>query len=147
MQGGALVALSGLAGSTVALRWSAVSNHIQPAGASAVHAQTNNTVTYATGLWDGNFDDSNEGAGGAGTFVNSGAMTNAGNLQYTAPGTPNFDYHLQSNSPAINAATGSTALLDFEANPRSQPDVGADEFINQLIFADGFESGTTSAWN
>lgn len=147
MQGGALVALSGLAGSTVDLRWSAVTGHVQPAGNSAVHAQAGNTVTYTTGLWDGNFDDSNEGAVGAGTFVNSGTMTNGGSLLYTAPGTPNFDYHLQSSSPAINAATGSSALLDFEANPRSQPDIGADEFFNELIFANGFESGDTSAWN
>lgn len=51
-------------------------------------------------------------------------------------------------SPAVNAGTSSQAPSeDILGHPRSdgQPDVGALEV--GLIFADGFESGNTSAWS
>lgn len=146
MQGNAMVLLAGLSGANVQLRWSAITGHTVP-GAPAVHVQSGNTVTYTTGLWSGNSDNSNQGDGGAGTFVNSSAMTGVADLDYTAPGMPSFDYHLLATSPALDGATGSAALVDFEGHARSSPDIGADEYIAGLIFADGFETGDLTGWN
>jgi hypothetical protein len=53
---------------------------------------------------------------------------------YSSPGSPNFDYHLNTSfaggNPAINAATGSNATVDLDNNPRdSHPDLGAYEAV------------------
>ncbi len=63
------------------------------------------------------------------------------------------DYHLTATSPALDA--GNPAYLpapgetDLDGDPRlagPAVDIGADELIVGSIFADGFESGDTSAW-
>lgn len=51
-------------------------------------------------------------------------------------------------SPAVNAGTSAQAPdEDILGHPRNdgQPDIGAVEF--GFLFADGFESGDTSAWS
>lgn len=58
-----------------------------------------------------------------------------------------FDAHLRAGSPAIDAGTSAGApLTDFDGYLRSDPpDLGAYE-LQDLIFADGFETGDTSRW-
>jgi predicted outer membrane repeat protein len=74
---------------------------------------------------------------------------------FVSPGTD--DYHLQPTSQLIDWCPAAGAnYSDFENQPRDFPfsnpaypnDVGADEYwpYPPLIFADGFESGDTTAW-
>ncbi|MCU0305165.1 MAG: hypothetical protein MUC56_14025 [Thermoanaerobaculales bacterium] len=85
-----------------------------------------------------------------------GAATTATNSEY-APlalfaDVAAGDLHLvDPGSAPVDAGTvldPGDADLDFDAQPRSDgaPDIGADE-IGQPVFADGFESGTTSFWS
>lgn len=70
------------------------------------------------------------------------------------------DYHLGTGSPCIDAGSdaapgpGALPAEDFEGDPRVMDgdgdhipvvDIGADE--SSVIFADGFESGNTTAWS
>jgi len=62
------------------------------------------------------------------------------------------DLHLQLGSLAIDNGSSLLAPVDdYDGDPRPQGaawDIGADEYGNTtLIFADGFESGDTSAWS
>ncbi len=63
------------------------------------------------------------------------------------------DFHLQAASPAVDAGdpayVPAAGEVDLDGEPRRDGpavDVGADELGTGLIFADGFESGDTSAW-
>jgi hypothetical protein len=69
-------------------------------------------------------------------------MLNAASIQYVSPGSPNYDYHLQPSSPAIDQATGQYVGLllsdDIDGQPRpfgSAPDIGADEYMPPLLTA------------
>lgn len=58
------------------------------------------------------------------------------------------DYRLQTGSAAIDTGVevGVTDDIDGDLRPMgTTPDIGADEFSG--IFADGSESGDTSAWS
>ena len=65
-----------------------------------------------------------------------------------APG--HADFHLLDDSPAIDQGSPDLApSFDFDGNPRPQGlgfDIGAFE-LGGPLFADGFESGDTSAWS
>lgn len=62
----------------------------------------------------------------------------AGDLHLTAAATPIRD----------QVARLADAIDDFDAVPRpaTAVDLGADEYRNEIVFTDGFESGDTSAW-
>jgi hypothetical protein len=68
---------------------------------------------------------------------------------FTDPGAD--DYHLSSTSPARDAGEARAEVpYDLDGTPRPQGpafDIGAYEFVEAVIFADGFESGNTSAWS
>ena len=52
-------------------------------------------------------------------------------IGYVSPGSPNFDYHLTSGSPANDQAIGSSLSIDIDNQSRpsgAAPDLGADEF-------------------
>ncbi len=80
--------------------------------------------------------------------------TLTGNIEYAPLGwfssVGGGDLHLTEGTTAVD--TGSTltpglADSDFDDETRdSLPDVGADELVD-LIFSDGFESGSTAAWS
>ena len=57
------------------------------------------------------------------------------------------DLRLGTNSPALNWGVDVGVLYDYAENSRdTTPDVGAYEYAEPL-FADGFESGDTTAWS
>jgi len=67
--------------------------------------------------------------------------------------SPGSDLHLRPSSPAVDVGLDLEALgfsTDVDGDPRPFGpawDIGADELISGVIFADDFESGDTSAWN
>jgi hypothetical protein len=55
-----------------------------------------------------------------------------GLARFAAPGSPNYDYHIQGASDARNNAAGSTGLLDVDNDSRlifAPADIGADEYV------------------
>jgi hypothetical protein len=81
----------------------------------------------------------------------TGNLTNAEQSWFVDPASG--DLHLVATAiQAIDQATSSPEVTDdFDGHPRPvgvNPDVGADEFGSVgPLFADGFESGSTSAWS
>src|SRR5262249_26793693 len=65
----------------------------------------------------------------AGTFSFQTAPLVAPNPGFAAAGSPSFNYHLTANSPAIDRAFGSNAVVDLDGAGRvGVPDLGAYEF-------------------
>jgi len=73
---------------------------------------------------------------------------------FTNDSLPEPDLHIGMTSPAVDR--GDPTLIpaagevDIDGDPRivgGRVDIGADEFSAGRIFADGFESGDTGAWN
>jgi hypothetical protein len=104
-----------------------------------------------------------EAADGEATIEHTNTLLhNVVNQHWTVAGTPTFTsvgpvigdplldatYRLQAGSAAIDTGVdvGVTHDIDHGLRPfGSAPDIGIDEF--GAIFADGFESGDTSAWS
>jgi hypothetical protein len=86
----------------------------------------------------------------------SGSVTTGSNLVGVYPHFVNpfyFDYHLTSNSQAIDAGSnsppGGLGPTDLDGNPRVENgivDIGCYEMVG-FVFYDGFESGNTTAWS
>ncbi len=131
MQGiGALIFSYGAATpATVQIRYSIVANHTQYAGAAALHTQPGNSLTLLRGLFDGNTTDVAGSVNGLETMI-------AGSARFVDP--DNLDFHIRSDSAAVDAATNSTAVLDVDAEERDvHRDIGADEYVPLIpeIFA------------
>jgi hypothetical protein len=104
-------------------------------GLAALQATPNTTVNLSLGLYANNTKNDNSGDWPAykGTINGAGTMLNATSAVFMAPGSPNFNYHIQGTSPAKDQATGSTTSVDIDNEPRPYPsggkaDIGADEY-------------------
>jgi len=103
-----------------------VNNIIQGGGPAASIAGP-----YTGGVWSGNILYNTNGDG---DMPSSGYTTANPLLARDATGT----FHLQSGSPAINAATGSypAVIADMDGQPRTSPlDAGADEVSSAPVIA------------
>jgi hypothetical protein len=103
-----------------------IADHTQPASAHAFHTQPNNAANLNYILWAGNTSDK---------FgpVNETNSIQAPTVNFVSPGAPNYDYHLKSTSPAINAAVGSTMPIDIDGEERTGiRDIGADEYVPKI---------------
>jgi hypothetical protein len=122
--------------STLNLSYSVVSNHTT---ATAIVVSQTNTVNFTTGRFSGNTNDTNSNNNPLlpGTINGLASMLQVADPGYVSPG--GLDYHLRPGSPLINAATGSTATLDMDAQPRADavPDIGADELNSPRLFIAG----------
>jgi hypothetical protein len=131
-QGLLVLTAPGVSTSTANVGYSIIANHTQgKAGAVAVHVQQGNTVNFNRGLFAGNNDNSNAGDGGAGTFNGLASILSASSAGFVSPGSPNFDYHIRSDSAAKDQATGSTITTDIDRQGRPYDgisDLGADEY-------------------
>ena len=86
---------------------------------------------YTGGVWSGNILFK---VNGAGDMPSGGYTTADPALARDATGT----FHLQSDSPAINSATGSypAVTVDMDGQPRTSPfDIGADEVSTAPVIA------------
>ena len=136
-QGLLVLAAPGVSGSTANVNHSIIANHTEGgANAVAVLVQQGNTVNFNRGLFAGNNRNSNAGDGTAGTFNGLASMISAGSVQFVSPGSPNFNYHLQANSPARDQATGSSVGVDIDGQGRPEngiSDLGADEYWSNVV--------------
>ena len=116
------------------LQYSIIAEHVNSAtnNTSALTVAQGSTVNINRVLFAGNTNDTNLNNRpiAVGTITWMSTVLNANSAQFVAPGAPAYDYHLASNSPAINQAQGSSATNDIDGDTRpigSSPDIGADE--------------------
>lgn len=152
LQGIAMVLVDGGAtwSSVADIDFTIIADHTEYDGnVVAVHVQPNSTVNFDTGLFAGNDEDTNvDGTPPAGAITGLGSMISTISAGFLSPGAPDFDYRLLEASAAVDAATGSTELVDFEGQERVDPrDIGADELGVPTLFDDNFESAGTSRWS
>ena len=74
----------------------------------------------------------------------------SGDPQFVAPGAPNFDYHIQSGSAAVDQALDSDLSTDLDGQKRpsgSARDVGADEYSTEIPLSfSRIPRGVTLSW-
>ncbi|MAT96723.1 MAG: hypothetical protein CL608_06225 [Anaerolineaceae bacterium] len=129
MQGNGIVVING---GTANITHSIIANHNSFTDAIAIHAQSGNNVNFNTNLLFGN----NTNTGGGGTFTGSGSNL-SGDPNFVAAGSPNFNYHINNGSAAIDKAVGSTTAVDVDNQnraPFTPADLGADEYIPLYLY-------------
>lgn len=125
--------------SNVTLNYSLITEHVNSNPVetqSTLHAWSGSVFNLYRGLFAGNTLDTNiEGSpysdGGPGIFNGIATMLHSSSAGYIASGDPYYNYHLRSDSPAKDQATGSSFTVDFETNSRpfaTFADIGADEY-------------------
>ncbi len=118
-----------ISGSSASISYSIIAEHTIPSNAYALYADPNNTITLLDGLFSGNnLNNNNDGIiTGVGTMIN-------GSASFKSAGAPDYDYHIQDNSDARDAAAGSPVITDVDGENRdASPDIGADEYIPPTI--------------
>ncbi len=142
---GMLLLGGGATGSTATISYSIISDHTN-ANVAALHNLDygSNVVTLNRGLYAANSkNDNSDGLPApppASGFIGVGTMLTALSAGYVSSGSPNFNYHLRSDSAAKDQATGSSSMLvDIDNQPRPFPsngvsDIGADEYELYSIY-------------
>ena len=137
MRAPAIVALNYLGSSRVTARYSTIADHVGPGGSAAeaaIFAQNSGTsVSLDYTLFHGNTVNSQTADGAS--LSNSHAVSGEPDPLFLSPGSPDYDYHIAGNSPAREAATGSSTTTDVDGQARpfgNVADIGADEFHASL---------------
>jgi hypothetical protein len=121
------------------IRYTIISDHVNTTvtdgNTSALTVYGGSTANLNTVMFYNNTNDTNANgkpvAPGTINQVNSHFPSSP--MGYVSPGSPNFNYHLQHSSPAIDQAVGSTTSDDMDLQPRpfgAARDIGADEYID-----------------
>ena len=113
------------------MRYSIISDHVGPANSSALTVMKNNETSLSYVLFANNTRNTNQDS----VPMPPGNITLShpiykSSVGYVSPGSPNYDYHLNSNSSAIDQAIGSTIAVDIDDQSRPKgaaADVGAVE--------------------
>jgi hypothetical protein len=124
---------------TLNLRHSIISDHINTSigdeDTSALTVYTGSTANLNTVMFYHNTNHTN-GNGkpvAPGTINQVNSLFPSSSIGYVSPGSPNYNYHIRSSSPARDQATSSTTSVDMDNQHRpygSARDVGADEFVD-----------------
>ncbi|MDD5467919.1 MAG: choice-of-anchor Q domain-containing protein, partial [Anaerolineales bacterium] len=162
---GGAISIQGLYGESgapaiVNVEYSIIANHVNTETnyTAAVSVMRNSSLAFNNGIFSGNTNDTNANSIPIlpGTITGLNTMTQVDDLRFVSPGPPDYDYHLQNSSPAIDQATSGSIPVDIDGEIRpfsTYPDIGADEY-NQptmvaspqsfLALADGAQVLTTS---
>ena len=136
----AVLAAPGVSSASANVNHSIIADHTQGgAGAIAVIAQQGNTINFNRGLFAGNNRNTNAGDSTAGAINGLASMLSASSAGFVSPGSPDFDYHIQSNSAAKDQATGSSIGVDIDGQFRpfnNISDLGADEYWTAVLDKD-----------
>jgi len=136
-----LAAPGGSPNATANLNYSIVANHtVGGANAAAILVQSGNTINFNRGLFSGNTIDKSI----LGSQSGQASMLSAASAGFVSPGSPDFNYHLQSNSAAKDQATGSTTNIDIDSQARPNngvSDLGADEYWPTVQVLDSETTG------
>lgn len=134
-----LLAAPGVGSASANVNNSIIANHTEGGnGACAVLVQSGNTLTFSKGLFAGNVENTNSDGSPmpVGTINGLNTMMKADTAGFISPGSPDWNYHLAGNSLAINHAVADGVKVDIDNDARpagSDPDLGADEFVNPII--------------
>ncbi len=124
------------------------------AGSSVGNALNYNLYFSAEGVGNGEFSSNGSFYTGLGEWQTAtGNDTDSLAMDPNLSDPPN-DFHLVLPSPAIDTGnpgfTPEASEVDLDGQARmvgGRVDIGVDEYSADAIFADGFESGDTSAWD
>jgi hypothetical protein len=105
------------------------SNSFPNGGAAALHVFPGASVTAGVNLFAANTNNTNQNGqpSAGGTFnITASTIITASSAGFISPGSPNFDYRLTPNSPAVHAAVNSDTTVDINNVTRTLPtDLGA----------------------
>ena len=120
---------------TVTLNHSIIADHVEGGeSATAIVVQRESSLTFDGGMFSGNNQDTNvnDFPVPAGTINGLSGTFSAPTAGFAAPGPPDHDYHLSTDSPALDQAIGSALPDDIDGQRRpygDAADVGADEYV------------------
>ena len=119
---------------SVNLNYSIIADHTGgDTRASAIVVVPGSTLTINKDLFADNTINTNENSMpiAPGTINGLNTVLTATSAGFVSPGSPDYNYHLLSTSPAIDQATGSTTPVDIDNHRRpfgAISDIGADEY-------------------
>lgn len=124
---------------------SIVSDHVHPStNFSAITVLQGSSLNLYGGLFAGNTNDTNSNGAPIlpGLITGLSSVIQAASARYVSPGPPDYNYHLQPTSPAVDR--GSSQYLSFsigdDIDGQSRPygtaaDLGADEYMPPALTA------------
>ena len=116
-----------ITGTTSATSTVAMTNTILVSHTVGITVAAGNTAMLTATLWGTDTWANLTDWGGAGTII-TGTINLWGNPDFVDPNRG--DYHIGSDSAAIDAGVNAGVLVDIDGEPRtSAPDVGADEYV------------------
>ncbi len=117
-------------------------------GLAAVQCWPNTALTLDRGLWAGNTlnDNSGDGIDWRCNIQGLSTMLSAPSVGFVSAGPSNYNYHLLVSSPARDQAAGSSLNIDIDGDPRSNPDIGADEWVPFPLFASPGDGTISLTW-
>lgn len=140
LKAGQAVLVNGLYGdsgtpASLDMRYSIIANHVTSTPwTSAFTVAEGSSANLYQGIFSGNSNDSNfynPYPYPAGNITGMETMGQEDSLDFVAPGSPSYDYHLTSTSPAIDQAVNSNISDDIDGEARTAygvADIGADEY-------------------
>jgi hypothetical protein len=124
---------------TANIRYTIISDHVNTTitdgSTSALTVYRGSTANLDTVMFYGNTNNTNANSKpvSPGTINQVNILYPNNPIGYVSPGSPYFNYHLQSSSPAIDQAINSTTSDDMDGQSRPfgpARDIGADEYFN-----------------